>query len=76
MDQAARRGPEYRILREVANTDFLQAITLLATAARREKAAASGEDVLDGPGGHRYFEHKHTPLEPLLAHGPRPAQAK
>lgn len=37
-------GPEYRILREVANTDFLQAVTLLATAARRTAAAATGED--------------------------------
>ena len=42
--QASWAGPEYRILREVANTDFLQAVTLLATADRRETAAASGED--------------------------------
>ena len=42
--QAAWSGPEYRILREVANTDFLQAVTLLATAARRRAAAAEGED--------------------------------
>ena len=42
--RASWAGPEYRILREVANTDFLQAVTLLATADRRETAAASGED--------------------------------
>ena len=42
--RAAWAGPEYRILREVANTDFLQAITLLATSARRESAAATGEE--------------------------------
>lgn len=40
--RAAWAGPEYRILREVSNTDFLQAVTLLATAARREAAAAGG----------------------------------
>jgi hypothetical protein len=37
-------APQYRILREVSNTDFLQALTLLATRARREAAAKSGED--------------------------------
>jgi hypothetical protein len=37
-------APEYRILREVSNTDFLQAVTLLATSARRDAAAARGED--------------------------------
>jgi hypothetical protein len=42
--RAAWAGPEYRILRGVANTDFLQAITLLATSARRESAAAVGEE--------------------------------
>ena len=42
--QGAWSGPEYRILREVANTDFLQAVTLLATAARRAAAAAEGQD--------------------------------
>ncbi|MEU9844906.1 DUF262 domain-containing protein, partial [Actinomadura sp. NPDC048032] len=31
-------GREYRILRGVSNTDFLQAVTLLATAARHEAA--------------------------------------
>lgn len=35
-------GPEHRILREVSNTDFLQAVTLLATRARREAEAARG----------------------------------
>lgn len=42
--QGAWSGSEYRILREVANTDFLQAVTLLATAARRAAAAAEGQD--------------------------------
>jgi hypothetical protein len=42
--RAAWAGPEYRILREVSNTDFLQAVTLLATSARRDAAAARGED--------------------------------
>jgi len=42
--RAAWIAPEYRILREVANTDMLQAVTLLATSARREVAAASGEN--------------------------------
>jgi hypothetical protein len=37
-------GPKHRILREVSNTDFLQAVTLLATRARREAAAAQGVD--------------------------------
>ena len=35
-------GHEYRILRAVSNTDFLQAVTLLATAARREAAVEAG----------------------------------
>jgi hypothetical protein len=35
-------APEYRILREVSNTDFLQAITLLATTSRRDAAACQG----------------------------------
>ncbi|MCO5994766.1 GmrSD restriction endonuclease domain-containing protein [Actinoallomurus rhizosphaericola] len=35
-------GPEYRILREVSNTDFLQAITLLATDARRDAGRKNG----------------------------------
>lgn len=42
--RAAWAGPEYRILREVSNTDFLQAVTLLATLARRKEAAAAGEE--------------------------------
>jgi hypothetical protein len=37
-------APEYRILREVSNTDFLQALTLLATRAKREAAAGKGDD--------------------------------
>lgn len=42
--RAAWAGPEYKVLREVANTDFLQAVTLLATSDRRSEAAAAGED--------------------------------
>jgi hypothetical protein len=41
--RAAWSGPEYRILREVANTDFLQAVALLATSARRDAAALPGK---------------------------------
>ena len=42
--RAAWAAPEYRILREVSNTDFLQAVTLLATSASRDAAAARGEE--------------------------------
>jgi hypothetical protein len=42
--RAAWSTPEYRILREVSNTDFLQAVTLLATRARRDGAARQGLD--------------------------------
>jgi hypothetical protein len=42
--EAAWRGPEYRILREVSNTDFLQAITLLATAEHRQREQRRGTD--------------------------------
>ncbi|KJY35454.1 MULTISPECIES: GmrSD restriction endonuclease domain-containing protein [unclassified Streptomyces] len=38
--RAAWQAPEYRILREVSNTDFLQAVTLLATYRRRVAEAA------------------------------------
>jgi hypothetical protein len=37
-------APEFRILREVSNTDFLQTVTLLATKARRERALQAGDD--------------------------------
>ncbi|GAA3037018.1 DUF262 domain-containing protein [Actinokineospora globicatena] len=37
-------GGQYRILTEVANTDFLQAVTLLATHERRQAALESGRD--------------------------------
>jgi hypothetical protein len=37
-------APEFRILREVSNTDFLQTVTLLATKARREQALHAGDD--------------------------------
>jgi hypothetical protein len=43
--RAAWAAPEYRILREVANTDFLQALTLLATSAQRNIAATAAETV-------------------------------
>jgi len=37
-------GPEYQVLHEVANTDFLQAITLLHTLQARERYLASHPD--------------------------------
>ncbi|MFH9727959.1 DUF262 domain-containing protein [Streptomyces sp. NPDC017254] len=40
--KAAWEAPKYRILKEVSNTDFLQSVTLLATAARREDAVTHG----------------------------------
>lgn len=42
--KAAWQAPEYRILREVSNTDFLQAVTLLATAARRRQEQERGTE--------------------------------
>lgn len=42
--RAAWRAPEYRILREVSNTDFLQAVTLLATAGRRRAEQERGTE--------------------------------
>ncbi|MBV7245533.1 DUF262 domain-containing protein [Streptomyces sp. MW-W600-10] len=42
--RAAWKEPEYRVLKEVSNTDFLQAVTLMATASRRADAAAAGID--------------------------------
>ncbi len=36
--------PDLRVLREVSNTDFLQAVTLLATQERRQRALAGGTD--------------------------------
>ncbi|MFI7243184.1 GmrSD restriction endonuclease domain-containing protein [Streptomyces qinglanensis] len=46
--RAAWEAPEYRILREVSNTDFLQAVTLLATAERwwRERERGTEEERL------------------------------
>ncbi|PKV88666.1 DUF262 domain-containing protein [Streptomyces sp. TLI_146] len=38
------KAPEYRILREVSNTDFLQAVTLLATSERRRHEAEHGTE--------------------------------
>lgn len=40
--RSAWKAPEYRILREVSNTDFLQAVTLLATAERRRHETERG----------------------------------
>ncbi|MFE2013726.1 DUF262 domain-containing protein [Streptomyces sp. NPDC059491] len=40
--KASWQAPEYRIIRDVSNTDFLQSVTLLATAARRDEAVARG----------------------------------
>ncbi|WCD87359.1 hypothetical protein KPP03845_103736 [Streptomyces xanthophaeus] len=42
--RAAWQAPEYRILREVSNTDFLQAVTLLATYRRSAAEAARGTE--------------------------------
>ncbi|MEJ8649573.1 DUF262 domain-containing protein [Streptomyces sp. MS1.AVA.3] len=42
--RAAWKAPEYRVLREVSNTDFLQAVTLLATAARRTQEKQRGTE--------------------------------
>lgn len=42
--RASWQAPEYRILREVSNTDFLQAVTLLATYQRRVAEAARGTE--------------------------------
>ncbi|MEZ5116072.1 MAG: DUF262 domain-containing protein [Candidatus Nanopelagicales bacterium] len=35
--RASWAGPEYRVLRDFSNTDFLQAVTLLSTQARRQE---------------------------------------
>lgn len=40
----AWKAPKYRILREVSNTDFLQTVTLLATAERRRHEAERGTE--------------------------------
>ncbi|MET7754952.1 DUF262 domain-containing protein [Streptomyces sp. NPDC005389] len=40
--RASWQAPEYRIIKDVSNTDFLQSVTLLATAARRDDAVARG----------------------------------
>ncbi|RST20167.1 DUF262 domain-containing protein [Streptomyces sp. WAC04770] len=40
----AWKAPEYRVLKQVSNTDFLQAVTLMATAAQRADAATAGID--------------------------------
>jgi hypothetical protein len=42
--RAAWKAPEYRILREVSNTDFLQAVTLLATWERRRVEQEQGTE--------------------------------
>jgi hypothetical protein len=42
--RAAWSAPKYRILKEVSNTDFLQAVTLLATADRHHRARTQGVD--------------------------------
>ncbi|MFC7964065.1 GmrSD restriction endonuclease domain-containing protein [Streptomyces cinereoruber] len=40
--KAAWDEPRYDILKDVSNTDFLQSVTLLATATRREEAVSCG----------------------------------
>lgn len=47
--QHEHRGLAYRVLREFANTDFLQAVTLLATRERREAALRTGDDAERAP---------------------------
>lgn len=42
--RAAWKAPEYRLLREASNTDFLQAVTLLATAERRQREEERGTE--------------------------------
>ncbi|MDQ2587274.1 GmrSD restriction endonuclease domain-containing protein [Saccharothrix yanglingensis] len=42
-------GSQYRILSEVANTDFLQAVTLLATHERHQAAMEAGRDEVAAP---------------------------
>ncbi|MFI6584818.1 DUF262 domain-containing protein [Embleya sp. NPDC050493] len=42
--RTAWAAPEYRVLREVSNTDFLQTVTLLATAERNRQEAARGTE--------------------------------
>ncbi|ACU39970.1 DUF262 domain-containing protein [Actinosynnema pretiosum subsp. pretiosum] len=42
-------GSQYRVLSEVANTDFLQAVTLLATYERHQAAIEAGRDELAAP---------------------------
>ncbi|MEU5693569.1 DUF262 domain-containing protein [Actinosynnema sp. NPDC020468] len=42
-------GGPYRILAEVANTDFLQAVTLLATHERHQAAVEGGRDEIAAP---------------------------
>lgn len=42
--RTAWNAPKYRILEEVANTDFLQAVTLLATAERHRREKSRGVD--------------------------------
>ena len=42
-------APEYKVLREVANTDLLQTVTLLATHEARRRALAAGADEEKAP---------------------------
>lgn len=42
-------GPDFKVLKEVADTDFLQAVTLLATRENREQALAQGGDAERAP---------------------------
>lgn len=49
-DAREREIHQHSILAGVSNTDFLQAVTLLATLKRREKALASGTDEERAPG--------------------------
>jgi hypothetical protein len=43
------KGPAFKVLRDFANTDFLQAVTLLATRERREESLKKGDDTERAP---------------------------
>jgi hypothetical protein len=43
------KRPEFKVLRDFANTDFLQAVTLLATRERRDEALTKGVDAERAP---------------------------
>lgn len=69
--KSAWAGPEYKILHEVSNTDFLQAVTLLATFHVRERAIASGmDDDKAARVGCRRVDILNLPLDTYEQHAP------